>query len=299
MLAGWVVGALVEGTVVPLLYLELPVSIVNPVLGWHATVSVLGGVAGLSWMLRRSSAIVAPAVSVAIGIGIGLWWPVWAADQDVTGLDVTLACGIGIAAVACGHAVLTRVGVRRPPRWLARSAVGVSVLLLLVQTIAIPWAPIVLAAVAGPPVVLLVRAGRPAAAGASGADGTSVADRAAAVADDVRAPAHPWRLLWLASVPPVAGATFATATALLGTAGAADVASLVPFTAQVVGGTALALWAVVTSVRHDRRLPGHPDTRRATAGDRVSPPPSPPRTARRGGGSPRRWGRARDPRRDP
>ena len=227
-LAGWVVGATLEGTLVPVLYENVPGSLVYPVLGWHALVSALVGTVAIGATLRSERQWVLPLLASSLGVGLGAWWPLWLVDGPLTTTDVVVPITVGTVAVGLGHLVLLHVRVHRPPTWAAMTATAAIVLLAAVMTVAIPTAPLWLTLALAAPVLLLLRARR--------ADPGALPDR--------RAPERSWRTLWLALVPVMAAATW---TLLDGDPTAADLLSVAQFGSGAVVGVA----AVVSALRSD------------------------------------------------
>lgn len=233
-LAGWVVGVAVEGAVVAVLYEALPLSIVNPALGWHMLVSVLVGTLALGAALRSPSAWSTPAVASALGVLLGAWWPIWLVDGPLDAGDVGAALSLGAIALATGHAVLLVAPAVTPPRWAAVLAgvfVGASV---VGQTAAFVLAPVVFIAVLAVPVRGLTR-------GAARPDG---------LPDPATDRRRAWRVVWLVLVPAVGTATHAAVVGALGESGAGVVAELLGL-AQVVLGTVVAVAATVLVLRRD------------------------------------------------
>lgn len=115
VVAAGLFGFLVEGVPVPMLYLELPLSVAWTPLAWHALLTVLGGwflwrrvMSGGGWPARI-------ALNLGIGVFVGLWGAYsWNAVETLEGLRYdwrpvgAFATQMGLSALvfAAGHGVL-------------------------------------------------------------------------------------------------------------------------------------------------------------------------------------------------
>lgn len=77
-LAGGVIGLCIEGLIVPVIYFELPVSLIWTSLSWHPIIDVIFGLWVLQIWLRTKSFVFNAIVWAVIGILWGAWstWPI-------------------------------------------------------------------------------------------------------------------------------------------------------------------------------------------------------------------------------
>jgi hypothetical protein len=90
-LAGAVYGWLTEGVIVGTLYEALPLSISDTGLSWHALISVGAGWFLLRRALDRGKAWPVALWSALVGLGAGLWLPLWGYEQAAGIAPLTLS----------------------------------------------------------------------------------------------------------------------------------------------------------------------------------------------------------------
>lgn len=149
-LAGAFYGWLVEGVLVQTTYEELPVSISNTGLSWHALLSVCVG-----WFLMRRALLQPrPSASIALGAGIGalwgFWMPFWGYQSAPGVLPPTMAsmlvlAGLSTPALIASYRLQSRLSATpfTPPRAETLTVAGLFLLQFLF--IAVPAYPIALA----------------------------------------------------------------------------------------------------------------------------------------------------------
>ncbi|MET0044542.1 MAG: hypothetical protein ABW100_13615 [Candidatus Thiodiazotropha sp. 6PLUC3] len=77
-LVGAIIGYFIEGLVVPVIYMELPISIIWTALSWHPIIDVIFGLWILQYCLREKSFSINCIICSVIGIIWGIWstWPI-------------------------------------------------------------------------------------------------------------------------------------------------------------------------------------------------------------------------------
>ena len=81
-LCGWAI----EGLIIPVLYTDLPFSILWPSLSWHVFVNILFGWMGLRKLLLRNHYLLTAAIALAMGLFWG-FWATWFWDGSQTPID--------------------------------------------------------------------------------------------------------------------------------------------------------------------------------------------------------------------
>ena len=104
-LAGAVYGWLTEGVIVATLYEALPLSISDTGLSWHALISVGAGWFLLRRALDRGTVRGVALWSVLVGLGAGLWLPLWGFEtaegiRPLTLRSLALLLGTAVPALA-------------------------------------------------------------------------------------------------------------------------------------------------------------------------------------------------------
>lgn len=174
ILAGAFFGFVVEGVLTPMLYLDGPLPIMAAMfVGWHGTLAFFGfWYLARRWLLTRRRTLVA-AASAGVGVMWG-WWAIAASVQEPAeeisrhGGNPELlapesfalyAFGVGLT-LAAAHWVIGYVWPRlwRPGRM---STIAVAVVSLAYMApaviVAVPWAPLKLAALLGGTYWLMIR----------------------------------------------------------------------------------------------------------------------------------------------
>ena len=161
-LGGAVFGLLIEGIVVPTVYVLFPFQMIWTPLAWHALLTVLVG----WWVYRRVMATGiwwhAAALNLSIGVFVGLWSAyLWNADESGAELVWTwqptrafaVQMGAGLAAFVGAHLLLD-VAARWPARMPAWVIWALGGLITLVFCTA--WLPAYFPVSLAPPVVIAV-----------------------------------------------------------------------------------------------------------------------------------------------
>jgi hypothetical protein len=81
-LCGWAI----EGLIIPVLYTDLPFSILWPSLSWHVIVNILFGWLGLRKLLEKNNSLQAAAAALFMGLFWG-FWATWFWDGSQTPID--------------------------------------------------------------------------------------------------------------------------------------------------------------------------------------------------------------------
>jgi hypothetical protein len=274
-------AVVVEGVLTPVVYEDGPLPLLWAMfVGWHGLVAVVGfWYLTRRWLLERRVGRLAAAAIV-----VGLVWGVWAlasavhapptaaerADAGVTG-EVLGAGAFATYAVAVGalwaaaHALIGRVWPRgwRPTRTSTVALAAVTLAAAATTLLAVPWAAVKLAVLAGVPLVVLVRAGREV-----DADAPTVLD---GLAGSIRVR----DTLVLLLAPLAAAGSYAGLRALPDAAAVTAPVFELLVLAQVAAGATAVVWAL----RGERRRraasrPGRDVTRPPPA---TAWPPHPPR----------------------
>ena len=89
-LVGAIIGYFIEGLVVPVIYMELPISIIWTALSWHPIIDVVFGLWILQYWLREKSFSLNCIICAVMGIIWGIWstWPI-GYSSDATGEILT------------------------------------------------------------------------------------------------------------------------------------------------------------------------------------------------------------------
>lgn len=135
-LCGWAI----EGLVIPLLYAELPLSIVWPTMAWHAVVDVVLG----WWLLRKLLLKNNVAISAVIALLLGLFWGGWATwlwEGDapiISPTDFAIVAFIGTFTLMLGYLLVDRAGGQdfRPTKAELWFVAIISLLVWVVSTLA-------------------------------------------------------------------------------------------------------------------------------------------------------------------
>jgi hypothetical protein len=74
ILTAAIYGWIVEGLTIPYLYMEMPFSIVWTSMSWHLVIDIILGWWAVRWILQKNNYL----FTIALAIGIGLFWGIWA-----------------------------------------------------------------------------------------------------------------------------------------------------------------------------------------------------------------------------
>lgn len=136
LIAGCLVGWVIEGAMVPAVYEAPPISYVWTSLAWHAPVDVWLGLfvfAGLLW--AKTSAVWMPIAVTAAGVTWGLWatWP-WDSGTQLTLDEFILLAGISTILAITGPLAWAAWGdrVMRLPVWAAWGVLALNLALFLI-----------------------------------------------------------------------------------------------------------------------------------------------------------------------
>lgn len=89
-LVGAIIGYFIEGLIVPVVYIEFPISLVWTALSWHPIIDVVLGLWILQVWLREKSALINAIIYSVLGVVWGVWstWPI-GFPSDATGEILT------------------------------------------------------------------------------------------------------------------------------------------------------------------------------------------------------------------
>lgn len=144
VLAGSIVGWVIEGAVVPAVYEAPPFSFLWTSVAWHAPVDVLLGLWVLPRILSGEAGWHLPALLLPLGLLFGVWahWPAVPGDEslDLTLGQVAFLYGVSVPLAALGALTWAYWGQRALllPRWAALLALAVCAGLGVLQGLAVP-----------------------------------------------------------------------------------------------------------------------------------------------------------------